>query len=539
MTYARKSASATYAEWTYLREPYLRRARDCARLTVPTLVPPKGYTPETTLPTPYQALGAQGLNNLASKLLLSLFPPTQPFFRLVPADPESLRAGGEQVETEVEEGLTRMERIMAAAFETANLRPKLVELLKHLLVSGNGVLDMADEEATRVVPLEQYVARLSPHGFLETLIIRESMDVDTLPPELRALRPQPSVGAAPEAPIDERRVRRCPTVDLFTCIDWDPDAKVYRVHQELESALVPDSVGSYKRELLPYRVLRFIAVDGEDYGRGHVEAMLGDLASLESLVKSIVEAAAITARLVGLVDPAGAATADDLNNAPNGAYVVGRATDVTYPQVGKSGDLQVALATVDRLERRVAQGFLMNSSVQRQAERVTAEEIRYLAQELEATLGGVFSVLSQELQLPLVEIIRHRLVRARRLPKLPDRSVRAAIVTGVEALGRNQELARLNLAVQSAQAVVGPEQVAQYTNARELLGRIFTAAGVDTAGLLRSQEEVQAEAQQAQAMAMAQRLGPDVIKQLGPGIAQRMGLGADQAETPPPAAPAS
>ncbi|WP_416142518.1 portal protein [Escherichia coli] len=46
-----------------------------------------------------------------------------------------------------------------------------------------------------------------------------------------------------------------------------------------------------------------------------------------------------------------------------------------------------------------------NSAVQRTGERVTAEEIRYVASELEDTLGGVYSILSQELQLPLVRVL--------------------------------------------------------------------------------------------------------------------------------------
>ena len=31
---------------------------------------------------PYQSVGSRGVNNLASKLLLLLFPPNSPFFRL-------------------------------------------------------------------------------------------------------------------------------------------------------------------------------------------------------------------------------------------------------------------------------------------------------------------------------------------------------------------------------------------------------------------------------------------------------------------------
>lgn len=545
-----RQASGSYTQWAEGREGFLRRARDCARLTLPSLVPPRGHGPQSDLPTPYQGLGAQGVNNLASKLLLSLFPPTQPFFRLVPTDPEGLLAAGPTVKQEVEEGLTRMERVIASEFEVLALRVKLFEALKHLLVAGNVVLHVDPKgEASRVIGLEQYVARRDAMGWLECLIVKESMDRESLPPNLAELLATPSAVAGADAPIPQtegvgdesagRAGRRRNTVTLHTCVEWEPETGRYHVHQELEGKTVPGSTGTYKPDLMPFRVLRYAAIDGEDYGRGMVEEIIGDLVSLEGLVRAIVEGAAISSRLVGLVNPAGAATADDLNNAPNGAYVVGRADDVTYPQVGKSGDLQVALATAQRIEERLSRAFLLNTAVQRQAERVTAEEIRYVAQELESTLGGVFSVLSQELQLPLVAMLKDSLARSKRIPRLPPKTVRPAIVTGIEALGRGQELAKMNVAVQSAQAAVGPEGLVAHLNVRTFLGALFTAAGLDTAGFLKSEAEVAQAQQQAQMMALAERAAPNVVNQLGPAVAQRMGLsqGGETAE-PPPANPA-
>jgi len=161
---------------------------------------------------------------------------------------------------------------------------------------------------------------------------------------------------------------------------------------------------------------------------------------------------------------------------------------------------------------------------------------------IESTLGGVFSVLSQELQLPIVMLVKDRLTRQRKVPKLPPKSIRPAIVTGIEALGRGQELARINVATQAAAQIVGPAEFNQYLNVRQLIGAIFSAAGVDTQGLIRTEAEVAASVRQQQMMAMAQRVGPNVVNQLGPGVAERMGLGAGQGpapaqQAPPPATP--
>ena len=64
--------------------------------------------------------------------------------------------------------------------------------------------------------------------------------------------------------------------------------------------------------------------------------------------------------------------------------------------------MQVSLQAITRIEERLAFDFLLNSAIQRKAERVTAEEIRYMAQELETAQGGVYSILSQEMQLLLL-----------------------------------------------------------------------------------------------------------------------------------------
>ena len=71
-----------YGKMEIDREIYLERARKLAELTIPHLYPPKGSNEATSYPTPYQSVGSRGVTNLASKLMLALFPPQAPFFRL-------------------------------------------------------------------------------------------------------------------------------------------------------------------------------------------------------------------------------------------------------------------------------------------------------------------------------------------------------------------------------------------------------------------------------------------------------------------------
>jgi len=77
------SAEALYTKLSGQRFPYIKRGRDASALTIPSILPAEGHNGASALPTPYQSVGARGVNNLAAALLLSLLPPNSPFFRLV------------------------------------------------------------------------------------------------------------------------------------------------------------------------------------------------------------------------------------------------------------------------------------------------------------------------------------------------------------------------------------------------------------------------------------------------------------------------
>ena len=45
------------------RESYLQRARDCAKLTIPSLIRDSGDNHSTSYETPFQSIGARGVNH--------------------------------------------------------------------------------------------------------------------------------------------------------------------------------------------------------------------------------------------------------------------------------------------------------------------------------------------------------------------------------------------------------------------------------------------------------------------------------------------
>ena len=499
-----QTAKSIYSILEGDRYQYLDRARQCSKLTLPYVMPEEGFGPSSRLETPFQGVGARGVNNLASKLLLALLPPNAPFFRLN-VDTFKLQEEGAPLEliTEIEASLQSVEEAVMAEISRESYRTGLHEALKHLIITGNSLIYLPDNGGMRVFRLDRYVVKRDPMGNVTQIVTRENLSFKTLPEEMQQI-----VGDDVDADGN---------VSLYTAILLN-DSNKWEIFQDINDTRVPNSEGIYEKDKSPFIPLRFSRVDGENYGRGYVEEYLGDLQSLESLTRAIVEGSAAAAKVLFLVNPNGTTRQRVLAEAPNGAIVQGSTQDVTTLQLQKGNDFQVAQATMNEIKDRLGHSFLLTSGVVRNAERVTAEEIRMLSQELETAIGGLYSLLSNELQIPLVNRIMAAMNKAKRLPKLPKDIVNPVIITGVEALGRGNDLQKLDLFLAGAAQVVGPQAVAEYVNVGEYFKRRATSLGIKTQGLVKSEEEIQALMQQQQQMQLTEKLGPAGIKAVSDSI---------------------
>ncbi len=524
---AKTTAKQLYEKYKTDREPYLRRARKCSELTIPSLITDEGTTASTSFPTPYQSVGARGVNNLAAKLLLTILPPNQPCFRYRIDDMLLEAEESEDWRTETEKALAKCERTVANFIETQPDRVVLFETWKHLIVGGNACL-FNDEDGLQLYHLDKFVCKRDGKGNVLAIITRELLAPIALPKKLYEKLKR---GDRLQETADKSDFK---DVELFTYVKRQNAG--WTVHQECCGEVVPGSKGTYPLDDCPWIVLRMNRIDGEDYGRGYIEEYLGDLNSLESLSQSIVEGAAASARLLFLVNPNGTTRAKDIAEKPNGAVVQGNADDVTTLQANKAADLQVAFTQAQKIEDRLAFAFLMHSAIQRNGERVTAEEIRFMAQELENAIGGIYSILSQEFQLPYIKSKIWRLEKAGKLPALPKDIVSPTIVTGIEALGRGQDRAKLVSYLKTSAEVVGPEEIIRRSNVTNILDRLATADGVDTEGMFKTEDQLAQEQQQNQLMALIQKLGPNAVQQFGSimqqGLQNGNALGQQQPQPP-------
>jgi hypothetical protein len=494
----RGTAHSRYDELDKLREPYLRRARSCSKFTIPSLIPPDGWKGDIDLPEPWNNLGARGVNNLSSKLLLTLFPPGAACFRNE-LSPETLQALGRderfaqdpaslaKFKAGVDDAMAEIEKRSITWQESKQHRPTLGQVFKHLIVGGNALLYMPPSGTLRMFSLDKFVVCRDTEDNVLEIVIKECVSRASLPDSVKQQLASPT-SAPPTTGGDSSYGENADKqLEKFTHIYWD--GRHFRVYEQIGATPIDGTDGNYPRDKSPWLPLRWTKIDGEDYGWGHVDMFLGDLSTLDMLSQALAEGAAAAARVIYLKEPGSTGKIKDLVDARNGATVTMSHNAIKPLQMEKYADFQVAEKRVQELERALSFAFLLNTAIQRNAERVTREEIRYMAQELEDALGGVYSVLSQELQLPYVQRTLANMARSKAISPLP-KDIVPVIITGLEALGRGNDLNRLDAWMQGVAEMFGPQNLPTYVNVDEYLRRRAVALSVDTKGLVKTPEEI-------------------------------------------------
>lgn len=486
------TAKERYAALTTKRLHYLQRARDASALTIPSLIPPEGHNETSKLYEPYQDLGAELVNFAASKMTTALYPPGQPSFRLSMTPRSLLQSGTMSSPPDVERGLTLTEKLMRAEIEAKGWRSQTNLSLQHLLVAGNVGELMLPSNKIKVYRLDQYCVVRDPAGEMIEFVIEEKFSPNNLPEGVRLMAGE-SVSNA--------------LVEIYT---WGKkQGKIWRIHQEVKDITIPGSDGNYT--INPFNALRWNTVAGEDYGRGKIEDHLPSLRRLEVLEQGMVEGTALATRHIGMVRPGSAGglrLRRRLAKAENGEFIMGDPDHVGAFQFLNVPGLEIAERQIALIEDRLRGAFLMKTSVQRDAERVTAYELQLMTEELEGALGGVYSLLASDLQAFRVKRLMYQMIGQKALPELPEDTVEPTILTGLEALGRQGDVGKVIQGVQLLQPI--GEIAYDYVKLEGMLKKAFN--GLDLAENVRTEAEAQEFRQQRAAMAAAQAGGEALLQ---------------------------
>jgi len=491
------------------RNFYLERARSSARLTLPYLIPlsdePTAMENQTW-PLPWNGIGARGVHNLASRLLLALLPPTETFFRFTideiemgkrEAEQSAAGASPEDIgrqKSEFDLALARLERAVLRSIETSNDRVAVHEMLLHLVISGN-VLMYVSDKGLKAFHLNRYVCRRDPMGNPLEAIVCEVLSIEALPEDARQLLSDSDSDSDVEGAYDDDRAPEYErTVRIYTHVQWEGENVKW--YQELKDQEIPGTSGTASVSESPWLPLRMYRIDGQGYSPGYVEAAcIADLQTAEALSQAIAEGALVSAQVKHLVKPSGIANPKKLAEAANGAYLPGNPDDVYTIQVNKAADLNVAAQGLARIEARLAQAFMLADV--RDSERTTAEEVRLQALQIENSLGSIYAILTTEFQQPYVARKLAILTRKGKLPKLPEELVKPVVSVGLAAVGRGNDLEKTARFMTILQQSLGPEGIATYVNPSELIRRLASAMGMDIIGLVKTEEQLAQEQQAA------------------------------------------
>tara|TARA_Y100001951_G_scaffold104400_1_gene115880 strand:+ start:567 stop:2135 length:1569 start_codon:yes stop_codon:yes gene_type:complete len=491
------NARERYNQLTNSRQQFLQTAIDCSKLTLPYLIDEDLSSKQIhkNLRTPWQSIGSKAVVTLAAKLMLALLPPQTTFFKLQVRDDKLGDELPPEVRSELDLSFSKMERMVMDYIAASSDRVVVHQALKHLIVGGNSLIFMG-KDGLKNFPLNRFVVNRDGNGNVLEIVTKELISRKVLGVELPAHQPN--------SVVDESKSSDGDDVEVYTYVRLDEKSGRWVWHQEALDKILPNSRSTSPKKASPWLPLRFNTVDGEDYGRGRVEEFIGDLKSLEGLSQALVEGAAAASKVIFLVSPSSTTKPKTIAEAGNGAIIQGRPEDVAVVQVGKTADFSTAAQMTQQLERRIAEAFMQLNV--RQSERTTAEEVRLTQLELEQQLGGLFSLLTVEFLIPYLNRTLLVLQRSRELPNIPKDLVRPQIVAGVNALGRGQDRESLTAFITTIAQTLGPEALMQFINPSEAIKRLAAAQGIDVLNLVKTEQEIQQEAQQAQQAAAQQSL---------------------------------
>jgi len=213
----------------------------------------------------YSSVQSRGVTSLASKILSVLIPLNDtPFFSF------GLKNGREP-SAEISEYLNKLSFQVYRKLISNNLREMSYLAMQHLIVIGDVLLVMENDFSFRVIRLDQFVVRRDVNGTVKEFIYLEFISPSNEEP-----------ASAYDFISGEEEQTGYKTVFIRV---QQTDEGNWKVEKELEGTVI--EVGYY--DVLPYVILRWASIAGEDYGRSHVEDIYSDIRTLESYSRALIQ----------------------------------------------------------------------------------------------------------------------------------------------------------------------------------------------------------------------------------------------------------
>lgn len=488
------------------------RCEKYARWTLPHLYPQthqEGYELDSDL----DSTGARAVNHLANRLANTLFPASRPFYRLE-LEPDAARALAEL--EGVDQNLIDRELVAGEKYSTRVLsdwkhRTAAATAASYLIVTGNALAYYPEAGGVQVYNTRDYCVVRDLAGTVIEILMRENKAFETFSKEVQSKLQANTTGrSAYESNTN---------VTVYTSVKL-MDEK-YKVTQAADNVELEVANNFYSKKDMPWIVLTWKLIRGEDYGRGLVEEYRGAFNAIDKLSQAMIEGVIIAATIKYFVDPASSIDVQNVNKSRNGSYHSGRGDGITSMATNKHMDFAQVRETLADYQRQIAHAFLLNSGITRDAERVTAEEIREQAEELEVSYGGVYSQFTDTWQLPVANLIQKK-----RATRINGKVVYTRIITGLDTLSRTGDVNSYRYLIQDmANYSTLPPDVRMNFKEPQLFSWLATNHGVDYDTFLKTAAEVEqmiaeqkAEQQAMMQAGTEQQMALDANKEIVKGV---------------------
>ena len=417
-----------------------------------------------------QSLGADLIASLSSKLLKSIFPFGSQFFRL-------------SVEQETEEDLSplliALEEEITKEANKGVIRGFLVQVLEHLLISGNCLIDF-NEDTPQLYSLDEYIVQRRENGDWHTIIIKKEIVV--LPDDETIYQKYIGDIGAKEY-LSSRDYR----YDFYLRLDRvDDRVEIKEFINDLEVVENKREVSLKTLKLYP---IRLYEENGYNYAFGYAYRYLGDLLKYDTISKAMGESIVAGSKLIHLVNPASvlADNIKELADSMNGDFIVGNDGDIVPYGGADFRNIQYLAQILAEIERRLSMGFLRGTGVVKQGQQ-TAYEIQTLINEMLEKFGGFFVTLSESLQRPTFEYLLKKLKIDKDL-----KNVEVEFLNGVSQLRDSEKLQKLQMI--APLEVMYQQGLGEALSSERVLTEYCKALGINKEDILKSEEEVKAEEQ--------------------------------------------
>lgn len=521
------SAEEFYESGRAERTGPVELGRRIADISIPSVFPPENWQAGEPLAIPNQGINAHCVNTISSKLMIGAFPPGLPMAKFSPIE-NKMQADIEadpELYSETLYALSRREETHRSRLETTGVRWAYTHTMRLKMATGNACVLWTDIERPIVYDLHSYVTRRDAGGTPLATVIKDSV----------------SMAVADEDIKEAAKAHRAMNPRAATH-DWDDDITIYHCQkllrqkdgtkewvywQEVEGGEVVEGSEAYSPYDCPTIYAAQLIPDyGSSYGIPYCQDYEGDMQAVETFAAAMQDNAAATSWNLIFVDPTGQTDIRDVRDAENLDVIPGREQDVTTFKNQKGGDYSVTSSEFENASRRLGRAFLLHSAVQRNGERVTAEEWQKMTAELDEAMGGLYSQISQTTQRWFVlRFIHLHQLEDKDLKELPEGLVRVSVVTGLDSIGQTSEESRLMRFGRAGKEMLGEQGFVQSIEPTDFLRRLAAAQSVKSEGLVKSADKQAEELAAAKQEAMQNTIlekGAGPVAQEGAGMIGEM-----------------